>query len=502
MTDVCLILEGTYPYVSGGVSTWTHDLLLAQPHLTFHLLTLVPKDSELRMKYKLPPNVTGISTITLQKLAQGARSLKNEEGFFKRLEKPLFALQTNGGLSDIRELLRVLAPHRARLGERVLLNSPTAWQMLLRMYQARHPESSFLDYFWTWRALLGGLYSVLLAELPAARVYHAVSTGYAGVLAARAHLETERPAVLTEHGIYTNERRIEIALAGWLYESPSKGIHFEQHRPDLREEWINTFRSYSRACYEAASSIVTLFEDNQRSQIEDGASPDKLRIIPNGIDFDRLSAVRRDLTPRRPTIALIGRAVPIKDVKTFICACAILRRTVPDLRALVLGPTSEDRGYLEECRNLVEHFGLGDTVEFLGRVALDEYLGRIDAIVLTSISEAQPLVILEAGAAAVPAVATDVGACRELILGRSDEFPRLGPGGEVTPIANPTATAAALGRLLADPQYRERCGRALQERVRRYYRREPVFEAYSQLYDRHGTSGGATGNRACSAGRI
>lgn len=72
----------------------------------------------------------------------------------------------------------------------------------------------------------------------------------------------------------------------------------------------------------------------------------------------------------------------------------------------------------------------------------------------------------------------------------------------MTPIANPTATAAALGRLLADPQYRERCGRALQERVRRYYRREPVFEAYSQLYDRYGTSGGATGNLACSAGRI
>ena len=39
--DICLILEGTYPYVAGGVSSWTHDLIRAQPDLSFHLLTLL-----------------------------------------------------------------------------------------------------------------------------------------------------------------------------------------------------------------------------------------------------------------------------------------------------------------------------------------------------------------------------------------------------------------------------------------------------------------------------
>ena len=55
---------------------------------------------------------------------------------------------------------------------------------------------------------------------------------------------------------------------------------------------------------------------------------------------------------------------------------------------------------------------------FTGRVNLLEYLGKIDVVVLTSLSEAQPLVILEAGAAGVPVVATDVGACGEMILGQ------------------------------------------------------------------------------------
>ena len=39
--DVCLLLEGTYPYVSGGVSTWVDDLIRAQPHLTFHCVALL-----------------------------------------------------------------------------------------------------------------------------------------------------------------------------------------------------------------------------------------------------------------------------------------------------------------------------------------------------------------------------------------------------------------------------------------------------------------------------
>src|SRR3546814_18617729 len=87
----------------------------------------------------------------------------------------------------------------------------------------------------------------------------------------------------------------------------------------------------------------------------------------------------------------------------------------------ILGPFDEDPGYCQECRDLVAMLGLGETVKFMGQVKLDDWLGRIDAIVLTSISEAQPLVILEAGAAGVPTVATDVGACREMILGPPDE---------------------------------------------------------------------------------
>ena len=242
------------------------------------------------------------------------------------------------------------------------------------------------------------------------------------------------------------------------------------------------FRSFSRACYEACDPIVTLYEGNTVLQIEDGAQRARLRVIPNGIDLARYGAPQREAGPRPPTVALIGRVVPIKDVKTFLRAAARLRDSIPELRALVLGPLDEDSGYVGQCRTLVDHLGLGGTVTFTGRVTLTDYLPQIDVVVLTSLSEAQPLVILEAGAAGIPSVATDVGACREMILGRSDEAPSLGAGGVVTPVANPAATAEAMARLLGDVAFRERCSRTIQARVQRHYDKADLDRRYRALY--------------------
>ena len=481
--DVCLILEGTYPYITGGVSSWTHDLLQAHQDLTFHLVTLLPRDADLVPRYTLPRNVAATTQIFIQQLPDRPSRMRGADEFFRSLEAPLLRLQDRGGLGDLRDLLAVIGPVRNSLGGELLMNSPRAWDLLIRMYQATVPASSFLDYFWSWRALVGGLFSVLLPDLPEARAYHAVSTGYAGLFLARAVLETARPGIVTEHGIYTNERRIEMALADWLHDYPTEGLHIDKPARAPRDLWVDTFVAYSHACYEAAGDIVTLYEGNQQFQRQDGAPPEKLRVVPNGIDVETYVAIPRQEDRSTRTVALIGRVVPIKDVKTFLRACAILNGMLPALEALIVGPTDEDPAYYEECMNLVRFLKLEHTVRFTGRVKLQEVLGAIDVLVLTSISEAQPLVILEAGASGIPAVATDVGSCRELLLGRSDEHPPLGPAGDVTPLCNPSATAQALARLLTEPDWYARCSRAIRERVRRYYNKTTVDATYRELYE-------------------
>ena len=481
--DVCLVLEGTYPYVTGGVSNWAHDLILARPDLTFHLMALVPPGPEAALRFKLPPNVLGLTRVELGTLEPGPENMRGLDGIMERLEEPLLRLTTNGQLDDVKAVADVLGTGDAGPGRAALLDSKAAWHLLLRMYERQCPHVSLLEYFWTWRTLLQGLYSVLRAPVVPARVYHPLCTGYAGLYAVRAHLATGRPILLTEHGIYTNERRVEITLADWLQEDTLQNLSIDRLHRDLRDLWIDTFTSFSRVCYAASSRIVTLYEGNTLLQLQDGAEPDKLRVIPNGITVADSEGRRRIGTP--PTVALVGRVVPIKDIKTFLRACAILRDYVPDVRVWVLGPLDEDVDYVEECRKLAAHLDLESTVEFRGKVALREYYPQIDVLVLTSVSEAQPLVILEAAAFGIPSVATDVGACREMILGRSDEQPPLGEAGAVTPLSNPTATARALQWLLTDAEAYERCGRAARDRVRRYYDKSDLDDAYRQLYQEH-----------------
>ena len=483
IADICLLLEGTYPYVLGGVSSWVHDLIQAQAPKTFALVSIVPDDSPRKPVFQVPANVVAWTHISLKTLPDAQYRTQGTDNLPQRLAPALNSMFQGGGLAEFFEVLRILTPFRGQLGQAVLLDSPAAWQALMEMYGNGYDHTSFIDYFWTWRALLTGFYATALADLPPAKCYHAISTGYAGLLAARATIETGRPALLTEHGIYTNERRIEISLADWLHDPGSLSLGAEVQLKGLKALWISAFSAYARITYEGCEAITTLYRGNQDMQRRDGAPAERLTIIPNGVNYARFSALPR-APAERPTIALIGRVVPIKDIKTFIRTAAILRQDIPALRALIMGPDDEDPDYAKECRALVQHLNVQDTVHLTGRVKLDDYLPQIDVNVLTSVSEAQPLVVLEAGAAGVPSVSTDVGCCRELILGTPDESPHFGPGGAIVPVASPMATASALKTLLQDQGALISAGKALQARVKAHYNKPDIDRRYAELYDR------------------
>ena len=290
--------------------------------------------------------------------------------------------------------------------------------------------------------------------------------------------------IVTEHGIYTRERRIEIAQAGWLYERRSDVIRATEDLGFFREWWVKYFGVMSKLAYSYADVITTLYDGNRELQVRDGADPAKTRIIPNGVDVDSLSRLRRDRAHRkRRTIAFVGRIVPIKDVKTLIKACKIISRELPDVKILFVGPQEEESQYYHECSALIEMMGLSDHVIFTGHVDVEDYYPDIDLILITSISEAQPLVILEAAACGIPAVASDVGACRELIEGKPGADSEIGAGGIVCPFHSPEYTAYAAIELLKDDDRYEAAARAAAERAERYYRQRDMISAYRNLYE-------------------
>lgn len=486
VADVCLLLEGTYPFVTGGVSAWTHELITAQSDLTFHLISMTPPVGNLQLKYKVPKNVISIDVLPVQTMRKGTDSLtpNQKTRLFAELEIPLYNLLTAGRLEDFEMVLNIFKTY-PNLGSRVLLNSQESWRMLLRMYHTSMGDHCFLDYFWSWRSLLGSLYSLMFANIPPAHCYHSLCTGYAGLLLARVKLETGQPCVLTEHGIYTNERRIEIILSDWLHDQKAMNLTVDKDvfHKDLKDFWIESFMSYSKICYQAADSIITLYEGNKDLQIADGAQLEKLHVIPNGVNYSLFTSLPRD-TNHPPTVALIGRVVPIKDVKTYIRSVQDLRNSIPNVRALVVGPTEEDPDYYAECVDMVKRLGLEETLVFTGKVDIRNFLPQIDVMVLTSISEAQPLTLLEAGAAGIPSVATNVGSCEEILYGRSDELATepLGQGGIICPLASPKKISEAVYQLLTDTAFHNKCGAVMQERVRKYYDKDLLDKTYHDIY--------------------
>ena len=484
MIDVMFILEGTYPYVSGGVSSWVHALITGMPELKFGIIYLSEAYKENRpLKYELPDNLICLLEVSVFDLVtlppDPGASKKESWRAFSDLAEGL----EKGEIEDFEDIFVHLG-FGGKRGATVeeLGTSRLSWDVLTKLYSEQASDTSFVDFFWTWRGALASFLQLMLVKPIPARCYHTVSTGWAGLVATNLKRIQGRPMLLTEHGIYTNERKIEVLKAEWLTGRYTQ-LSLRQDLGFLRNFWINLFLALGRLAYRYSDRIFSLYEGNKELQVEYGADPASIEIVPNGVRIQRLEASRTPLTERKvPRIGFIGRVVPIKDVKTLILAFQTVAAAIPDVRLDIMGPTEEDVAYFEECQSLVGLLGLTEQVTFHGSVNVAEWFPRVDLQVLTSISEGQPLVILEGYCSGLPCVASDVGSCRELIEGRTPEDRELGKAGLVTGIGNPEDTAAAILQILQDPELHHHMTRAAFARVRRYYDHDEMIATYRQIY--------------------
>jgi len=492
--DVCLLLEGTFPYVRGGVSSWVNEMIRSYPELQFSIVFVGSREEDYEgAAYALPDNVVHFEAHYLYEAApadaQPTREIPGDAEAFAR-SAALHDAWRNHGAADAGVLMAdmvQLIGDNAPLSEEQFLRSRAAWDFIVDQYNRYCTDPSFTDYFWTVRIMHKPLWQLarVAQQLPPARVYHTVSTGYAGFLGALAHYRTGRPLLVSEHGIYTKERKIDLLQSQWIRDNRGAFERDISRISYFRELWVRFFEALGKLAYDAADDIVALYETNRQRQIADGAQASRTRNIPNGVDVDAFAPlIEKRAVRARNVVALIGRVVPIKDIKTFIRALFIASRSMPDIEGWIVGPEEEDPSYALECHALVQSLGLAKNVKFLGFRRVDEILPQVDVIALSSISEALPLVVLEGFAAGVPAITTDVGSCRQLIEGSGDEDAALGFAGSVVPIANPAAFAQAVLELLGDEPRWLAAQQAGIARVRRFYTKKQMIEQYRVLYQR------------------
>lgn len=490
--DIMLLLEGTYPYVSGGVSSWVHHILRSFPELTFGAVFLGSRPEDYHgIRYELPENLAHLQVHYLfdsgdrPQITPLEGNIKGFEGI-ARLHDWFRSPEGKPVVPESVSVPFYLDP-AAGVDFGQFLYSSHSWDFITEQYERFCTDPSFVDYFWTIRNMHVPIWQLaeIASNLIPARAYHTVSTGYAGFLGSLLHHSNGKPLVLSEHGIYTKERRIDLLQSQWIKDNRNAFQRDTTEISYFRSLWIRFFEAMGRFCYNSSDVICSLFSEANLRQITDGAPREKTRVIPNGINVKRLSPLREQRTfPPPPVLCLLGRVVPIKDIRTFIRAMRSVVSTIPEAEGWIVGPTEEQPDYFQDCKNLAENLGLKDKVKFLGFRQITEVLPQAGVMVLSSISEGLPLVILEGYATGLPVVATDVGSCAQLVYGVDGEDRQIGPAGEVVGISNPQALADACIRLLTDHDAWLAASRAAVERVERYYTEDIMIGQYREIYEK------------------
>ncbi len=269
------------------------------------------------------------------------------------------------------------------------------------------------------------------------------------------------PLVTTIHHPITVDRRLDLAAATtW------------RRRLTLRR-WYGFLRMQRRVARQARL-VLTPSTSSKRDIVADfGVAPARVQVVPLGVD----EGFRPPTAPRVPgrIVAMASADAPMKGIATLLEAFAKLR-TERDHLELLLVSKPQPGGRTEQ---IVDRLAVRDHVRFVHGVTdleLVEIMGSAEVACVPSLYEGFSLPTAELMACATPLVVSDAGAIPEVV----------GPDGlcaDLVPPGDVEVLAGALGRLLDDPERRERYGAAGRARVDELFSWRAAAAATAAAYE-------------------
>jgi glycosyltransferase involved in cell wall biosynthesis len=478
---VLIATEGTYPFYRGGVSTWCDRLTHGLPDIDFKLFALTT-DPFSPARYPLAPNVLEVvrapqwgftqpaehhSALTFSSFRRHRKSTSSD--VIERAFKPLF--------EQFLSLVFAQSPNTVELGETLVLlhfyfrthdyqltmNSATAWSVFVHAARATYEnrpaatERPALGEVKQAFRLLYHLLTVLHTKVPEVDLVHSSAAAFCGIPCILSKLMRGTPYLLTEHGVYLREQYLNL-------------------RSQVESFFVRWFLSrlcgaIAKLSYQLADQISPVCAYNARWERKLSADPKRIRVIFNGVDPGKFRPCP-PVSKSRPRISTVGLIYPLKGQSDLIKATAIVRQEVPEVDVQIYG-ASTDADYFARCRRLVADKQLEKNITFAGltkepwRVYSDA-----DIVVLPSISEGFPYVVVEAMMCGAAIVASDVGGVREA----------LGGTGLLTPSRSPAALARAILFLLLNPAERQRLGALAMARALELFTEERFLRNYHEVY--------------------
>jgi glycosyltransferase involved in cell wall biosynthesis len=235
-------------------------------------------------------------------------------------------------------------------------------------------------------------------------------------------------------------------------------------------------RTVARIPLGSSRRVICVSRAVARHAVQLGVSPDKLDVIPNGVDLSRFTPSPEDASDRTNhhfTIIFIGRMVFNKGPQYLVDAAPLVLAAIPNARFLMVGDGVE-RPRLERR---VHQLGIDHAFRFTGGIHdVSPLLRASDVCVRPSLSEGMPLTVLEALASGIPVVATPVGGTPELVLE--------GATGVLTPVGDVKSLADAIIDLGRNSRKRRLMGEQGRELMEREYGWERVAAKTEQVYQK------------------
>ena len=228
----------------------------------------------------------------------------------------------------------------------------------------------------------------------------------------------------------------------------------------------------------APDAVFTVSEQVRRHCIDiDGIDPNRVQTIYNGLNLSDWNEIDRPAkTGGNLLVSTVGNIRRVKGHDLFIRAAASIAAQFPAVRFNIAGDVLEP-DYFVELQHLIHDLNLSDRFHFTGGVTnLREHLETSDIFVLPSRSEGFSNAILEAMAASLPVVATNVGGNAEAVTE--------GVNGFLVPPEDPAALAASITRLLSDPHQAKAMGIAGRTLVKEKFTSEVMMRQTVSAYRR------------------
>ena len=295
-------------------------------------------------------------------------------------------------------------------------------------------------------------------------------------------LRRDQIGLIHTHGYKTN------LLGGIAARLASVKAIATVHLHDLSTRRLRLYRTLDLVVLRSFPRIITVAEAIRQELIASGFPPDKVVTVHNGIEgqsfasgvSSRVERLKRRLGigASQPVVSTVGRLCPQKRQRDFLESAARVLKALPNARFLVLGDGPAKQEFLDLCRYLRIH----DAVSFLGHQRdVAAFMVMSNCIVLASVREGLPYVLLEALALAKPVVATQVGGVSELVQD--------GETGLLVPPRRPDRLAEAILYLLRNPAEAARMGQNGRKRVLREFTAEVMGHKTAEVY-REVLSGG------------